>query len=129
MSRLGFYEVGKSGATIRSEPSLCSAKVGRASAKSLVYVVRVVAVDGVERCELGGDEDACAHRSGWVSLWVLRRVGADGRGTHARHNRRLRRPEARVGCLAADLLQRGHFAVAPRRHEKAMRAARVQYVH
>ncbi|KAH8047873.1 hypothetical protein JL720_15982 [Aureococcus anophagefferens] len=65
MSRLGFYEVGKSGATIRSEPSLCSAKVGRASAKSLVYVVRVVAVDGVERCELGGDEDACAHRSGW----------------------------------------------------------------
>ena len=67
MSRLGFYEVGKSGATIRSEPSLCSAKVGRASAKSLVYVVRVVAVDGVERCELGGDEDACAHRSGCTS--------------------------------------------------------------
>ena len=39
MSRLGFYEVGKSGATIRAEPSLCSAKVGRAN-----YLVVVAAM-------------------------------------------------------------------------------------
>ncbi|KAH8044889.1 hypothetical protein JL720_16914 [Aureococcus anophagefferens] len=86
MSRLGFYEVGKSGATIRSEPSLCSAKVGRASAKSLVYVVRVVAVDGVERCELGGDEDACAHRSGWDGcVELLTRRDCEGQPWGSRH--------------------------------------------
>ena len=107
MSRLGFYEVGKSGATIRAEPSLCSAKVGRASAKSLVYVVRVVAVDGVERCELGGDEDACAHRSGWVSLWVLRRVGADGRPPPARP--RCDAPWTPAPCAAGGLRFRADF--------------------
>ena len=64
----GDYVVGRTGATVRSGPSLNSEKTGRLQRGATCGVRRVAECDGVVRGELTG--------GGWVSLWVLKR--ADG---------------------------------------------------
>ena len=70
------YRVSKAGATVREGVELSSPKLGRIVGRSVVGVVQTkTTADGVCRARL---DDRCGRLAGgWVSRWVLKRVGGD----------------------------------------------------